>query len=710
MSGDTGMTTPRGFPTGFQYQEAVQHPERCFSDPDLRSASFERMAMGLPKMISGNFASVFPMTSAAGHQYAVKCFTREVSHQLQRYMSIGAHLSKLQPWWATDFQFIQDGIQVEGSRYPILRMNWVNGLTLARWINDNINQPAAIADLALRFDHMISDLAAAGMAHGDLQAGNLLVADNGVLHLVDYDGMYVPGLDELPAGEVGHPDYQPPERGLADYGPGMDRFSAWLISLSLRILAADPGLWDQLNPGHDEYLLLNRNDLLDLRSSERFSVLSSHPNAEVRRLAGIARDILSLPLTAVPALAVPPPADSSARTFSPKTETSGIPDWMRSHISSPSDPPDQPDLSSVNMRRRLYIDISSPWFTWFVRLFIILPLLAVAGVAWNWRASLAVLVFTIFIVTISLWWLYRCNPATRTHIELRQARRRAASGVNHAARQISQVKKETARAMHAEQNLANQYAKKRASLQADFDRREEKASHEIKAIDRQLVQLDNRQQREIGRRPRKLHQNYARTRLSQVVLDANQVPGVGAQLVAKLRSIGIRSAADFIGIEYMHYGRSATVYFRLATGARMHVPGIGEVKARRIEQWRQAQVANTARLRPSALPLSERQAIEAQFATEERQLQQERTRLTGQIADKIAVIRQELDAALADADKEYNAELIPVVQRKAELTAQLDQAHSDHLTAQQQLLDRDNRLAAAGQPAFGRFVSAAIRG
>ena len=41
--------------------------------------------MGLPKMISGNFASVFPMTSAAGHKYAVKCFTRHVSHQLERY-------------------------------------------------------------------------------------------------------------------------------------------------------------------------------------------------------------------------------------------------------------------------------------------------------------------------------------------------------------------------------------------------------------------------------------------------------------------------------------------------------------------------------------------------------------------------------------------------------------------------------------------------
>src|SRR5260370_33664404 len=359
MSGDTWMKTAGGFPTGFQYQEGVQHPERCFSDSDLRSASFERMAMGLPKMISGNFASVFPRTSAAGHQYAVKCCSREVSLQLLRYMSIGAYLSKVDPWWATDFQFIPDGIQVEAYRYPILRMNWVSGLTLARWISNKINQPTAIADLALRFDDMIRDLAAASMAHGDLQAGNLLVADNGALHLVDYDGMYVPGLDGLPAGEIGHPDYQPPGRSLADSGPTMDRFSAWLISLSLKILATDPGLWDHLNPRHDEYLLLNRSDLLDLRFSPRFSVLSSHRNAEVRRLANIARDILTLPLTGIPALAVPSPTDVPARTSAAQTEVTGIPAWMRSHISSPSDSPEQSDSSSHGSQRHRRIDLSA---------------------------------------------------------------------------------------------------------------------------------------------------------------------------------------------------------------------------------------------------------------------------------------------------------------------------------------------------------------
>ena len=105
------MTTPQRFPDGNKYQEAVQHPDRSFFDPDLRTASFERMAMGLPKQIAGNFASVFPMTATSGHRYAVKCFTREVPNQLQRYMAISEYLDKIKPWWATEFQFIPEGIQ-----------------------------------------------------------------------------------------------------------------------------------------------------------------------------------------------------------------------------------------------------------------------------------------------------------------------------------------------------------------------------------------------------------------------------------------------------------------------------------------------------------------------------------------------------------------------------------------------------------------------
>ena len=704
------MATLQRFPTGGQYQEAVQHPGRCFSDPDLRSASFERMAMGLPKMISGNFASVFPMTAVSGRRYAVKCFTREVPHQLQRYMMIGEYLSKRRPWWATDFQFIRDGIEVDAGWHPILRMNWVSGLTLIPWISKFISRPATLNSLAGRFDELAADLAAARMAHGDLQAGNLLVADSGELHLVDYDGMYVPGLEGLPAGEVGHPDYQPPSRSQADYGPAMDRFSAWLISLSLKMLAADPALWDQLNPGRDDYLLLGRRDLADLTSSPRFSILASHRDAEVRRHAHIARDILPLPLAAIPALAVPSPTGAPAQASVPTAAASRIPGWMRSHIPEPVDAPGQSGVPSPAGHAQQQGGIPARSLTWLMRGLAVLPLVAVAGAVWNWPVSLAAFVTASFIVIMSLWGLYRRDPLTRTFAELRRGRRRAVSNVSQAAREISHVEKGTARVERAVQRLASQHAKKQASVQADFDRRQRRASHQVESIDRQLSKLGSRRQHEISRRLKKFQQTYVKTWLSQAVVDANQVPGVGAQLVTKLRSFGIRSAADFSGITYIHNGRSTTVYFRLASGGRIHVPGIGEVKARRIDQWRQSQVANAVRYQPSTLPASELNVIDAEFAAQERQLQGERTRVTQQIADQIATIQRELDAALADVDKRHQAERIPIDQRKMELAAKLAQAHSGHLTAQQQLLDWDSRLAAAPRLALSRFVSTVFRG
>jgi DNA anti-recombination protein RmuC len=311
---------------------------------------------------------------------------------------------------------------------------------------------------------------------------------------------------------------------------------------------------------------------------------------------------------------------------------------------------------------------------------------------------------------MSLWLLYRGEPLTRTFVELRRAHRKAASGVSFATGRISHVEKEMAKVERTVKRLANQHEKKRKALKADFDKRQRRASHEIESIDRQLAQLGSRRQREISLRLKQYQNNYVNESLSRTIVSANQVPGVGTQLVMKLQYAGIRSAADFVGLGYVSNGRSTTAYFRLASGRQIHISGIGEVKARRIDQWRQAQLANAIRHQPSALPASELHAIDARFATEKRQLEEERTRLSQQIADQIAIIRRELDAALDDVDKQHQTELIPISQQKTELAAHLGHAHSGHLTAQQQLLDWDNRLAMASRPAFGHFVSAAIRG
>jgi len=112
---------------------------------------------------------------------------------------------------------------------------------------------------------------------------------------------------------------------------------------------------------------------------------------------------------------------------------------------------------------------------------------------------------------------------------------------------------------------------------------------------------------------------------------------------------------------------------------------------------------------PSALPAPEMNAVDAEFTAQERSLQEQRARATAQIADRTAEIQRELSAAQIDMDTRHQADRTSFDQRKTALAGQLGQAHSDHLAAQELVLDRESRVASARRPRFGRFVSSALR-
>src|SRR5437899_304188 len=67
--------------------------------------------------------------------------------------------------------------------------------------------------------------------------------------LADYDGMCVPALDppdpkkKLEQLEFGKPAYQHPARAVEKLSGALDHFSAWIILIALRAIAADPQLY-----------------------------------------------------------------------------------------------------------------------------------------------------------------------------------------------------------------------------------------------------------------------------------------------------------------------------------------------------------------------------------------------------------------------------------------------------------------------------------
>ena len=149
-----------------------------------------------------------------------------------------------------------------------------------------------------------------GLAHGDLQHGNILV-ENGELRLIDYDAMFIPGMSGR-SHEVGHRNFQHPKRSESDFDGRLDHFSAWVIALSLRALVIEPKLWSEVQGG-DEGLLFRKEDFLKPDSSKVFAALSKLGDKELDLDVAYFKAALAGPANAVVSpLNRPAPAASQA--------------------------------------------------------------------------------------------------------------------------------------------------------------------------------------------------------------------------------------------------------------------------------------------------------------------------------------------------------------------------------------------------------------
>jgi len=168
-------------------------------------------------------------------------------------------------------------------------MEWVDGETLLDYVFRVRRQPAALGKLREQLAAFAEEAERCGYAHGDVQHRNIIVASDGNLRFVDYDGMFVPALKGLQAADNGHPHFQSPRRTPKDFGVYMDRFPLAVIDLSLEALARSPQLFDDFHLG--ENLILSRHDFTDPAASRALNAIASIPGmaARVAALADFCR-------------------------------------------------------------------------------------------------------------------------------------------------------------------------------------------------------------------------------------------------------------------------------------------------------------------------------------------------------------------------------------------------------------------------------------
>lgn len=266
------------YPTLEQYNQAFSAHSTLLADPELRAGTLAKSGLGLPLAISGGFALTYTVSTARG-KFAVRCFHRESKGLERRYAAISKKLASLRSHYFLDFQFQPQGIRVDGAAYPVVKMAWASGTTLGEFLEDNLRNPAALGRLADALAKLAAYLQKEGIAHGDLQSGNLMVGrDGSSVQLIDYDGMFVDEIKDLGSSELGHVNFQHPERkSLNPFDASLDRFSLIALSVSIRALQLDATIWNKTNSEADA-IVFRANDFLDPAGSSAFSLLVKNSN------------------------------------------------------------------------------------------------------------------------------------------------------------------------------------------------------------------------------------------------------------------------------------------------------------------------------------------------------------------------------------------------------------------------------------------------
>lgn len=700
------------YPTGVDYQQALYNTSLAFQDPALRDGAPVLGPLGMPKAISGNFASVFTINGTDGRRWAVKCFTRHVPDQAFRYEQVSKTLRRVESPWKVEFQYLPGGILCAGAWYPALKMEWVEATGLLPYVETHLSDRDALADLAEKFGDLVRDLSRHGIAHGDLQHGNILVTPSGELKLIDYDGMFVPELSSRGASELGHANYQSPLRTEGYWGPDIDRFSSWVIYTSLGALALDPMLWRTLHADGDEALLFHQNDFSDRDRSRVRDALANSPVAKLRETAQDIDFLWTADLAAIPPLEmILDPAMANQRA------KAGI-DWLRQHQSPAGVPAGTASAPAVADQARPIgtaawltthlpsgppVEFPPPKVPIRVLCAVLLGLAVLCAVRPGLISLDPVLATIILVITFVS---YRSSPEGRERRLSRKAFSANQSAAWRASRTLSALEKAARnRARWAERNKSA--AEKKAETARAHEQREianvnSRLDREIKAISDRISALQSEENAEASNALRILQRSHIDQRLRTTLVGVSRIPAIGPLTTVYLAGAGIVTAADIAGV------RGEAIVRPNGTVVSPH--GVGRQRASALYAWRLRVEARARATQPTALPQAQRQKIASDYAQRKRSLENDQAAARARAAAEVTGLRRKWATAHDDIAKQLQEASARVAWRRADLDPKIAavRKRSEALDWQRDFAKRE--LARYRRITYSRYLGRLVKG
>ena len=278
-------------PSCEDYEISINVP-RLIKSRKLSNGHVEKNAVGTTINYVGGFCIVFPYYKSNGEKTAVRCWIASVENAQERTRRIADELRRINLPYFVNFEYEPEGIATNSGVQPVVLMDWVSANSLKDYIQSNLDNPDVLRRLADSFKNMVMNLHKAGISHGDLQHGNILVKDNGDLILVDYDSMFVPALQGFKDEIKGLVGYQHPARWTNQKASEIvDYFSELVIYTSIMAFSYFPKWWNELMVSDTETLLFSADDIKSKGTSLICRKLDSH--SELKPLSEAIKKALS---------------------------------------------------------------------------------------------------------------------------------------------------------------------------------------------------------------------------------------------------------------------------------------------------------------------------------------------------------------------------------------------------------------------------------
>lgn len=164
-------------PTLPSIRTSIENNQSLVIDSFARQGIFRRDKRGRLVAYTGGFSVVYPF-EYNNEVWAFRCWHADLGNLRGHFLTLSSALSKLNLPYFCSFTYVDEGIVVEGKKYPTTRMKWIDGKNLKEYICIHKNDKNKLKILANNFVKMITTLHKYHISHGDLQHGNILVDDN----------------------------------------------------------------------------------------------------------------------------------------------------------------------------------------------------------------------------------------------------------------------------------------------------------------------------------------------------------------------------------------------------------------------------------------------------------------------------------------------------------------------------------------------------